>query len=142
MSGSRASLLLLAALTLGPWAPGADQRPDTASLPSISTRVSGLTRSAGFVPFYVEPRTFWGCTMYFRNNEWSRSMMKEWDAQCKATPQFSADSNFRYLLMKRGLDREDNAPLCNLVGRGLQAMGGAADAFASSEGNLNDLLGS
>lgn len=53
--------------------------------------------------FYVEPRTFWGCTMYFRNNEWSRRMLREWDAQCKRTPRFSADSNFRYLLMKHGM---------------------------------------
>mgnify|MGYP003671017199 CR=1 FL=1 len=37
-------------------------------------------------------------------------------------------------------DRDDNAPLCNLFVTMLQAMGVEADAFASSDGNLNELL--
>lgn len=37
-------------------------------------------------------------------------------------------------------DREDNAPLSNLFVTLLQAMGVEADAFASSSGNLNELL--
>lgn len=38
-------------------------------------------------------------------------------------------------------DRDENAPLCNLFVTMLQAMGVEADAFASSDGNLNELLG-
>jgi hypothetical protein len=37
-------------------------------------------------------------------------------------------------------DRDDNTPLCNLFVTLLQAMGVEAEAFASSDGNLNQLL--
>ncbi len=57
MNRCRTTFLLVTGCVLGQATRAGAQRPDTAAVPTIGSKVGKAPRSGGFVPLYIEPRT-------------------------------------------------------------------------------------